>query len=121
VNTYVESVKINANMNQTVSTVTIFYTNENNKGFNGNAMISQTGTAKGINTFVIRKNVKDLRLDLGEGAGTILNNVTVTVNPSKLNFSWARVISVLLVYLIGVLLFKAQKMPDYNIQSSAKK
>ena len=75
-----------------------------------------SGTARnGVVNFSLNKNIGPiLRIDLGENPGVELKDIVVTVNPSSFHFSLSRVVTVVLLYVCGALLFRIQRMPDYT-------
>lgn len=116
VDCFAKTLTIQFNTDSSVESVTIFYTNDQNDIFNGNAMLVRTGTISGLCMFDANVNVKDLRVDLGDMAGTVLNEATVIVNDDSFDFSISRVVAVVLIYFAAVFLFSIQKMPDYHLE-----
>ena len=64
----------------------------------------------------IKDYITDLRIDLGDEKGTILNDLSVIINPIEFRFSIAIVVAVLLIYVATRFLFYLQKSPNYGIE-----
>lgn len=79
-------------------------------------VLSKTDVLNGQTIFKLDQEVGPiLRIDLGEDAGVKLSDIHVVVNPvPRLHISVSRIAAVVLIYIVGSLLFRIQKMPDYT-------
>lgn len=114
INKEVRTVKVSVEANQLIENSTIFYTNSQVKFFSKQGMVIAKGE-QGVFAVTLNKLVKDLRIDLVENEGLVLHNVTVVINPVKIQISFSRIITVLSIYYGMVGLFRLQKSPDYQI------
>ncbi|MBM6974895.1 hypothetical protein [Intestinimonas butyriciproducens] len=99
-------------------TCTIFYTVRDEDSFSADYMFTapvdeQTGQAQ--ISFPATDTVYDLRIDVGEEAGTYLNNISVHINEYDWDVSPARIIAMLVIYWGATGLMKLQKSPDYGL------
>lgn len=114
INKEVRTVKISVEANEPIESSTIFYTNSQLKYFSEKGMVIAKG-GQGVLSISLNNFVKDLRIDVTEKAGLVLSNITVVINPVKIQISFSRIIAVILIYLGTVILFNLQKNPDYQI------
>lgn len=114
-NYYVENICINTTPEVDISDGAIFYTNNNIAQFGTDGMIQIVEPLKDANVFVIGDNVKDLRVDIGESEGTVVNNVKLTINVNQLDFRFTRVIIIVLIYVVGYFLLTLQRPRKYDI------
>lgn len=66
-----------------------------------------------------RFTVKDtssgvIRFDTESAGQMQLRDLEIIINPDGWDISISRIVAVILIYLVGVLLFQTQKMPDYE-------
>lgn len=115
VNTDIKKIKISANVNRVIPYIDIFYTNQEEEEYNGDLLIKYSNEIEKNVEIDINQYVKDLRIDLGDEEGMILEDIEVVINPIKVNISISRIIAMFLIYLSFVGLFYLQKNPDYNI------
>lgn len=66
-------------------------------------------------TIPIHNFVQDLRIDLGDDINCSLESLKITVNPTKLTFSFPILVAVVLIYLSGSFLFSLHRPPDYSV------
>ncbi len=101
-------------------TCTIFYTTQQGETFSGEKMLIQELDPK-TGRSDVRLPTKDpvfaIRIDPGEDAGIILNNVSIHINEFLWNISLSRIIAMLVIYWGVVGLMKLQKSPDYGIDT----
>ena len=114
INQEVRSVEISVDADQSIKSSTIFYINNQVKYFSEQGMVIAKGE-QGKVSAPINKYVKDLRIDLVENAGLVLYKITVIINPAKIQISFYRIITIILIYFATIGLFKLQKSPDYQI------
>lgn len=116
INARINNFRIKVVMNQDIDGVTVFYT-KNNSGV--------AGELKEITSIKLKNNeanvkldddVYSIRVDLGENAGTKINNFSITLNPLNLNFSISRVVAMLIIYFFTRALFRLHKSPEYGIE-----
>lgn len=102
-------------VNQAVPYIQVFYTNNENENFNGELIIEYGQPVVGEVEIGINQYVKDLRIDLGDEEGIILDDIKMIINPINFNFSVSRIIAMISIYFLSAGLFYLQKNPDYNI------
>lgn len=115
IDTFIKKIKLDINSNQEIPYIQVFYTNNENENFNGELLVEYSQPVVGEVEMTINQYVKDLRIDLGDEEGMILDDIKVIINPTSFNFSISRVIAMILIYFLFVGLFYLQKNPDYNI------
>lgn len=71
-------------------------------------------------TVEIGDTVRDLRIDLGDDAGTTLHSIKVTINPEEFQFSISVLVAVVIIYFCCKYLFGLQKAPDYGLKTETK-
>jgi len=96
------------------SGIEFFYTNDLNPFFSAETLVSVPEIAEGSFTVITNMHMNDLRVDLVEEAGFVLERVSITLNPADLDFSVSRIVAVIIIYLGIKLLFGIQKIPAYN-------
>jgi len=116
INNEVRVAEIRLEADEPLKSMTVFYTNSQDELFSDKGMI-KANAQQGVFLVSLNKFVKDLRIDVTENAGLVLHNMTIIINPVKLNISFSRIITVVLIYLSTILLFKLQKSPDYHMYS----
>lgn len=98
--------------------IDIFYTKIQNESFSGDNLDRITTNISGnFNNKVnitLNKFVSKLRLDLADEQGFELKDITIIINPSKIKISYARLITMWLIYLTAKFLFSLQKNPKYD-------
>lgn len=114
INMYVKNIRIIGETTQDIPYIDIFYTNNNIKNFNGNNVIRENEIIKDDIIVEIKKDVNDLRIDLGDAKGTEMNNLKIILNPARLNFNIYRVIAIISIYYLGLFLSYIQKNPNYK-------
>lgn len=93
-----------------VSSREAMFSEDNIERFNTNISGSFKSTVK----IDVNKFVSKLRLDLSDKQGLELSDITIIINPSKVEISYARLIAMWLIYLTSKLLFSLQKNPKYD-------
>lgn len=112
VDTKVKRIKLEVKTQKPTDYILLFYTNETIPIFNDSDSILYN-----VNEVqVIDKYVKDLRIDIGDKAGTKLEHIEVIINPMNFIFSISRIIAILMIYLLGRFLFTIQQSPDYGLK-----
>lgn len=115
INTYIKNVSIDIDSEQPIDYIDIFYTNESINKFNGELLIREENpVGKNIN-INIDKEVRDLRIDLGDRPGLSIKHIDIVLNQAKIDFNISRVITIMLIYLAVLGLGYIQKNPDYEI------
>lgn len=66
-------------------------------------------------------SVGAVRFDTEGSAQMQLKNFEMVINPTEWHISISRIVAVVLIYLVGVLLFQTQKMPDYEAYIQKRK
>lgn len=115
VDVFIKKIKLDISSNQEIPYIQVFYTNNENKNFNGELLVEYGQPVAGEVEITVNQYVKNLRIDLGDEEGIILDNIKVIINPINFNFSISRIIAMILIYLLSAGLFYLQKNPDYNI------
>ena len=110
-NTRINIIQINMQVEQKPDYILLFYTGDEVGKFNNDASI-----LCGSETVKVNKNIKDLRLDISNRKGILLKDITLIINPMSFNFSFARVIAIILIYIFGYGLFALQRRPDYGVE-----
>lgn len=114
-NTVIDEIIIKYQVEGTVSDLVIFYTEAENQNFSEERMIQKLEPNNGENEVMIGKYVKNIRFDLGDASGVVLNGLEVIVNPIEFDFSVSRVVAVVLIFFITQKLFALQDPVDYEI------
>lgn len=115
VDVFIKKIKLDISSNQEIPYIQVFYTNNENKNFNGELLVEYGQPVAGEVEITVNQYAKNLRIDLGDEEGIILDNIKVIINPINFNFSISRIIAMILIYLLSAGLFYLQKNPDYNI------
>lgn len=96
--------------------IDFFYTNEDHPFFAGDSLIRVECHGKNIIKIPVHTVVQNYRLDLGDDPGVVLTSLRVVKDESIFSFSFSRVLTVVLIWLVGTFLFGMQKMPDYHLE-----
>lgn len=96
--------------------IDFFYTNEDHPFFTGDSLIRVECHGKNIIKIPVHTEVQNYRLDLGDDPGVVLTSLRVVKDESSFSFSFSRVLTVVLIWLVGTFLFGMQKMPDYHLE-----
>lgn len=116
--TDIKNVCISVDSQPIISNLVLFYTNYNMSDSEEPLMIVwNKDPIDGEYNIEINNNVKNLRIDLGDDAGTTLKEFKLIVNPAVMNFSSARTVAMILIYVSSKLLFRLQRKPKYNIDN----
>lgn len=115
VNVFTKKIKLDISSNQEIPYIQVFYTNNENENFNEKLLVEYEQPVVGEIEISINQYVKDLRIDLGDEEGVILDNINVIINPTDFNFSISRVVAMILIYFLSIGLFYLQKNPEYNV------
>lgn len=116
-NKYIRNIKIIVDASSPIMSTTIFYTNKENEVFNGHALILYNNQLIDTATIEVNKDVRDLRIDLGDLDGLELKSIKVIINFVQFNFSVSRVVAMVLIYMCGYALSALQKSPDYEVKN----
>lgn len=112
--TYVDEVYIEYNVNTQIPVIDVFYTIDNNQYFTADNMITINNPNDKL-TMNINKYVASLRVDLSDLEGLIIDEFTIIINPIELKFNIYRVIAMIMIYVSFKSLFLLQKNPKYDI------
>ena len=125
VDTCVEDIDIHVSAPQSFQNVQLFYTESEDEVFTGEKSIILQENSLNVIHAALNRNICDLRIDLSEEQGLLLNDIRVEINPvDTIHFSWAHIVAVLIAYLLLAGLNQFQKGPDYSKilkQNMAKK
>lgn len=114
VNTWVKEIQVNTKLNQRPNYMLLWYTNKEHQEVSEERAISAMNIT-GKDEFTINGEVKDIRLDLGNQDGLVLEDIHIIINPVQFDFSIARVIAMILIYWGFIGLFRVQQTPDYKL------
>lgn len=114
INTYVKNFELSFSIDKKIPFIMCYYTKNKEDIFNDKMSIALTNNINDKNKITVNSYVKNLRVDLGDDAGIILKNMSIVINPVKLNFNIARVITIILIYVISTCLFYLQKGPNFE-------
>lgn len=116
IDTFIDTLLISYKTNISIPYIDIFYATKNVESIDGS--LSKQITQPDPNGASINMNeyVKSLRIDIADSSGTILSDITVTINPVKFNFSLSRIIAIFLIYFFTRSLFLLQKPVNYGIE-----
>lgn len=85
-------------------------------------VVSSETTGRDEYQFTVKDaSVGMLRFDTEGSAQMQLKNFEMVINPTEWHISISRMVAVVLIYLVGVLLFQTQKMPDYEAYIQKRK
>lgn len=114
INTYVKDFELSLSIDKKLPFIMCYYTQDKGDIFNDSMSIALVDNLSDKNNIKVNSYVRDLRLDLGDDAGVNLNSLSIIINPVKLNFSIARVITIVLIYITSKGLFYLQKSHSYE-------
>ena len=114
INCYVEQIVLSLDAETDIPYIDVFYINQEHPQY-GDQVLRIENPEEKI-TVSIKDYITDLRIDLGDEKGTILNDLSVIINPIEFRFSIAIVVAVLLIYVATRFLFYLQKSPNYGIE-----
>lgn len=114
INTYIDDVFIEYDSSKIIPDIVLFYTDKNNIYFNAENIITISNPQSSLRIGV-NKTVKDLRIDLSDDEGIILNDIKIIVNPAKLDISISRILAIVLIYFSFISLFTLQRSPKYDL------
>lgn len=115
VDTFIKKMKLKISSNQEIPYIQVFYTNNENENFNGELLVEYGQPVKEEVEISLDQHVNNLRIDLGDEEGMMLDDIKVVINPVNFNFSISRIVAMILIYVLSIGLFYLQKNPDYNI------
>ncbi len=121
VNLFVNTIDLRFDTSSSIDSIVLFYINDEHPQITEQTMVHLSGPLEKKCRVRIDATVKDLRIDLGDAAGTQLRDFTVTINSKAFDISFSRIIAVVLIYLAGAFLFRIQKMPDYKLEEIQQK
>ena len=93
---------------------TIFYMTEPGDVPSVDKMVT-ISPVTGKDTVAIHQNVSAIRIDPGEVAGLVLNDVSLVLNEANWDISIARIVAMLVVFWGAAGLMTLQKSPDYGL------
>lgn len=115
-NGYIDTIKIQLLVDGYLPYVDVYYSNEENPVMGEDTQFRLAELCEDGSYYVrVDKYVEELRIDLGDEAGLILDDISVLINENVFSFSLARFVTMNLIYWFAVLLFAAQRLPKYNI------
>ncbi len=114
IDTYINTLCIEYIVNKKLSDVSIFYTNDKEIYFNGDN-IRTISSPDNYLDISLKKQIKDLRIDLSDEKGILLNDINVIINPVSLRISFSRIIAIVLIYYSFISLFALQRSPTFDI------
>lgn len=115
VNTYVEKIQFSYSVNGTMDAIVVFYSNEEIPEINGELLKQTVNIGENKTEIEIGDFVNTLRIDPGDNADNLFQDIEITINPVDFHLSMSRVIAMLLIYLAAKGLFALQKPLDYNL------
>lgn len=113
--TYVETLEVSLELNREIPFIVIYYKTDLSQEFNDAQMVFTEQVEKN-NRFTIQKPVAEIRIDLGDDAGVGIQDIRITLNPLSFQFSFARVIAMILIYVAATGLFQISKSPNYFLK-----
>ena len=96
--------------------VELFYTDSDTTAFSGDAMLRVEGLESTGGMISLNWDITALRIDLGDAEGLRVKNFQLVVNPTALDISMARIVTVFLLFFAGKFLFSLQRTPEYDLQ-----
>lgn len=93
----------------------LFFTTKEGEVFTGENMIRDNQIVDGIIEFQLNKNVKDLRLDLGDKSGIKIKKIDLVINPVSVDISFSRIFAMVVIVLVSLGLNLLQKTPKYEV------
>ena len=111
---YVYGVKIEYRAKNPVDMISALYTDAQNVEFNANAIVSTSDTGIDETTLTIKKNIKDMRIDLGENIANEFEYIKIILNPNEFHISTARIVAMLLIIYVLKFLFWIQRPFDFG-------
>lgn len=112
----VAKVEITAHTDRDIPYVFVFYTDEAYPEFCEQTMVAAQKEEKtGTFTAQLPGAIHDIRVDLGDDPGLELYEVTLCINPLRLEFSIARFVTMLVVCFGFWGLTRLQGAPEYNL------
>ncbi len=112
----IKNIKIIVDTEQNIPYTDVFYTDKEHPNIVEDTHIRSVDSY--IDNYIvvnINKCVDSLRIDLGDSEGLSIKGITVVVNQCDLDFSFARLLAMNLIYWFAILLFALQRPPKYNI------
>lgn len=114
INLYVKNIAIRYTINKDIDELDFFYTDKGNQYFSGDNLKVFSNPDKLV-LFTLNKEIKDIRIDLGDEKGIVLSEINVIINPVQLNISISRIIAILLIYCTFSGLFALQRSPKFDV------
>ena len=111
---YVYGVKIEYQAKDPVDMISVLYTEEQNAEYSANTIVSTSDTGIDETTLAIKKNIKDMRIDLGENIANEFEYIKIILNPNEFHISTARIVAMLLVIYVLKFLFWIQRPFDFG-------
>lgn len=113
-NKYIEDIEVHADTAAgVIYGVSLFYSNDDVQFFSADGMVRNDQIFVDSVSLKVDKQVRDLRIDLGEEPGLVLNNVYFVINPDGRQFSLSRFIAVFIIVFATYGLFTLQSRPKY--------
>jgi hypothetical protein len=108
VKTYIKNINISGDISVKNIPVQIFYTDSESDSFTEEKSIRKEILYFDTNSnIVINTNVKDIRIDLGDNAGVIIDDLRIDINPVKFKINILRMlVFTLCSFLVGVFIVK---------------
>ena len=113
-NMYIDNIEIHADTAAgVIYGVSLFYSNDDVQYFSEDGMIRNDQVFVDTLSMKIDHQVRDLRIDLGEEQGLVLNDVYFVINPDGRSFSISRFVAVFIIVFATYGLFTLQSRPKY--------
>lgn len=116
-NMKVRTIRIIVEASKPIRNVVVFYNNDQFPVFSEKTLISNTEPLVKSTTITLNQRVNDVRIDLGDEAGLTIKDITVIINPIDFDFSFSRIIAIILMYLSIIGLSVLQKAPAYQLEA----
>ena len=112
---HIEQIELRLDVIGNLPYIEFFYTNNVTTAFSGEAMLRVEGVGPTGGLIPFNQDVTALRIDLGDAAGLRVKDLQLIVNPTAVEISMARIITVFLLFFVGKFLFSLQRTPEYNL------
>lgn len=111
VNQEIKTIELSANITPSPDYILLFYTTQQEEEFSDeNSILIENKTQSKLD-----EKICSLRLDFSNISGLELTDFTLVINRAEFNFSWSRIIAILMIYLIAKGLFYIQRPTVYQV------
>lgn len=111
IDTEIKTIDVSAQISPTPDYILLFYTTEDGELFSDSKCVLCSNESQ----TKLDQHVRDIRLDFSNVPGLELENFSIVINRAAFNFSWSRVIAILMIYLTAKVLFYIQRPMNYQI------